>query len=136
MSSASTSRPVTSRPVTSRSRGICKYYQTERGCFSGRNCKFLHGTVATHTPYDQAKTCRFYEAGPYHSPPYRVCAETTRSTGFCKRGAQCWFAHTKGKEKEVIDEEDDLCSICFEKPVTYGLLSVSLTESPAIQLTF
>ncbi|KAJ7115817.1 hypothetical protein C8R44DRAFT_628578 [Mycena epipterygia] len=95
----------TSRPVTSKSRGICKYYTTERGCFAGRSCKFLHGQVATHTPYDEAKTCRFYAAG------------------FCKRGAQCWFSHAKGKEKEVIDDEDDLCSICFEKPVTYGLLT-------------
>ncbi|KAF7356743.1 hypothetical protein MVEN_01009300 [Mycena venus] len=97
--------PVSSRPVTSKSRGICKYYTTDRGCFAGSNCKFLHGPAATHTPYDQAKTCRFYAAG------------------FCKRGAQCWFPHTKGKEKEVIEDEDDLCSICFDKPVTYGLLT-------------
>ncbi|KAF8216309.1 hypothetical protein K438DRAFT_1703090 [Mycena galopus ATCC 62051] len=95
--------PTSSRPVTSKSRGICQFYTTRRGCFAGTKCKFLHGD--THTPYDQAKTCRFYAAG------------------FCKRGAQCWFNHAKGKEKEVIDEEDDLCSICFDKPVTYGLLT-------------
>ncbi|KAJ7504530.1 hypothetical protein B0H11DRAFT_1710324 [Mycena galericulata] len=104
-SSNSVGSGSTSRPVTSKARGICKYYSTERGCFAGRTCKFLHGPVATHTPYDQAKTCHFYAAG------------------FCKRGAQCWFSHTKGKEKEVIEEEDDLCSICFEKPITYGLLN-------------
>ncbi|KAJ7281771.1 hypothetical protein C8J57DRAFT_1298515 [Mycena rebaudengoi] len=92
------------RPVTSKARGICKYYATDRGCFAGRNCKFLHGD-AKLTPYDQSKTCRFYAAG------------------FCKRGAQCWFSHAKGKEKEVIEDEDDLCSICFEKPITYGLLT-------------
>jgi len=96
--------PSSSRPVTSKSRGICKYHATERGCFAGNTCKFLHGDT-THTPYDQAKTCRFYAAG------------------FCKRGAQCWFSHAKGKEKEVIAEEDDLCSICFDKPITYGLLT-------------
>ncbi|KAJ6621336.1 hypothetical protein B0H10DRAFT_2018028 [Mycena sp. CBHHK59/15] len=94
----------TTRPVTSKARGVCKYYATERGCWAGHNCKFLHGD-ATHTPYDESKTCRFYAAG------------------FCKRGAQCWFSHVKGKEKEVIDDEDDLCSICFEKPITYGLLT-------------
>ncbi|KAJ7077885.1 hypothetical protein B0H15DRAFT_861314 [Mycena belliarum] len=94
-----------SRPVTSKPRGICKYYTTDRGCFAGQNCKFLHGPAATHTPYDQTKTCRFYAAG------------------FCKRGAQCWFSHAKGKEKEAIEEDDDLCSICFEKPITYGLLT-------------
>ncbi|KAJ7801903.1 hypothetical protein B0H14DRAFT_2894298 [Mycena olivaceomarginata] len=94
-----------SRPSTSKPRGLCKYYTTERGCFNGNKCKFLHGPAATHTPYDRAKTCRFYAAG------------------FCKRGAQCWFSHVKGKEKEVIDDEDDLCSICFDKPDTYGLLT-------------
>ncbi|KAK7030745.1 hypothetical protein R3P38DRAFT_2930257 [Favolaschia claudopus] len=94
------------RPITSKSRGICKYYATDRGCFAGNSCKFLHGEAATHTPYDQAKTCRFYAAG------------------FCKRGNECWFSHAKGKEKEqAIEEEDDLCSICFDKPVTYGLLT-------------
>ncbi|KAJ7224399.1 hypothetical protein GGX14DRAFT_351591 [Mycena pura] len=97
---------ATSRPATSKPRGICKYYATERGCFNGRKCKFLHGETATHTPYDQAKTCRFYAAG------------------FCKRGPQCWFSHAKGKGSEqLIDDEDDLCSICFEKPITYGLLT-------------
>ncbi|KAJ7155556.1 hypothetical protein C8R43DRAFT_1000407 [Mycena crocata] len=105
MSSGSTSRPATSKP-----RGICRYYNTPRGCFNSKNCKFLHGEVATGqvptlTPYDQSKTCRFYAAG------------------FCKRGAQCWFSHEKGKEKEAIDDEDDLCSICFDKPITYGLLT-------------
>ncbi|KAF7370748.1 hypothetical protein MSAN_00708100 [Mycena sanguinolenta] len=104
---SSESAAVSSRPVTSKSRGICKYYNTERGCFAPPGkCKFLHGPDATHTPYDQAKTCRFYAAG------------------FCKRGAKCWFIHTKGKEKAVeTDEEDDLCSICFDKPDTYGLLT-------------
>jgi hypothetical protein len=61
------SAPSSSRPVTSKSRGICKYYTTDRGCFAGKTCKFLHGQVATHTPYDQAKTCRFYAAGRYSS---------------------------------------------------------------------
>ncbi|KAJ7623335.1 hypothetical protein FB45DRAFT_925318 [Roridomyces roridus] len=68
---------------------------------------------------------------PPTSKPRGPCKyyDTPRSAdstaaGFCKRGAQCWFSHTlKGKEKEVIADEDDLCSICFEKPVTYGLLN-------------
>ncbi|KAJ7043469.1 hypothetical protein C8F04DRAFT_943293 [Mycena alexandri] len=98
------SAPSASRPITSKSRGICKYYTTDRGCFNGRTCKFLHGQD-THTSYDRAKTCRFY------------------ASGFCKHGAQCWFSHVKGKEKEAIEEEDDLCSICFDKPATYGLLT-------------
>ncbi|KAJ7672628.1 hypothetical protein B0H17DRAFT_1084017 [Mycena rosella] len=103
MSSGTTSRPVTSKP-----RGICKYYTTDptkRGCFAGSKCKFLHGEAVTHSPFDQSKTCRFYAAG------------------FCKRGTQCWYIHAKGKEKQVIDDDDDLCSICFDKPITYGLLT-------------
>ena len=44
--------------------------------------------------------------------------------GFCKRGAGCWFLHTTdGREPGTIDEDDEeLCSICFDKPHTYGLL--------------
>ncbi|CAK5273946.1 unnamed protein product [Mycena citricolor] len=95
----------TQRPVTSKSRGICKYYATQRGCFAGSACKFLHGPSETYTPYDKAKSCRFFAAG------------------FCKRGSECWFAHIKGKDKGAIEDEDDLCSICFDKPVTYGLLT-------------
>ncbi|CAK5267607.1 unnamed protein product [Mycena citricolor] len=90
----------TQRPVTSKSRGICKYYATQRGCFAGSACKFLHGPSETYTPYDKAKSCRFFAAG------------------FCKRGSECWFAHIKGKDKGAIEDEDDLCSICFDKPVT------------------
>ncbi|KAJ7066758.1 hypothetical protein C8F01DRAFT_982015 [Mycena amicta] len=88
------------RPVSSKARGICKYYLTSRGCWAGDQCKFLHG--GSHTPYDLSKTCRFY------------------ARGFCKHGAKCWFSHDR---EALIEEEDDLCSICFEKPVTYGLLT-------------
>lgn len=51
------------RPSTSKPRGICKYYETPRGCFAGKNCKFLHGQDEKLTPYDQNKTCRYYRAG-------------------------------------------------------------------------
>ncbi|KAF7308653.1 hypothetical protein HMN09_00714700 [Mycena chlorophos] len=92
----------TQRPVTSKARGVCRYWDSPRGCFAGKDCKFLHGPSATHTPYDKAKVCRWYKAG------------------FCKRGTDCWFAH----ERETpIPDEDDLCSVCFERPDTYGLLT-------------
>ncbi|KAJ2927818.1 hypothetical protein H1R20_g9276, partial [Candolleomyces eurysporus] len=55
--------------------------------------------------------------------------------GFCKRGEECWFRHVaddalspngKGKEREddggSDSESEHLCSICLEKPVTFGLL--------------
>ena len=102
------------RPSTSKPRGICKYYLTPRGCFAGSSCKFLHGEGEKLTPYDKSKTCRFYAAG------------------FCKRGSDCWFVHARPEastsapavpvDAEVQDEADDLCCICYEKPVTYGLL--------------
>ncbi|KAJ3501668.1 hypothetical protein NLJ89_g9235 [Agrocybe chaxingu] len=115
MSSASTSRPVTSK-----SRGVCKYYNAPRGCFAGDKCKFLHCEPPASpklddppllTPHDKSKRCRYY------------------AEGFCKRGDACWFLHTSdSKDKRpaanllLDEEEDEFCSICFEKPTTYGLL--------------
>ncbi|KAH8104134.1 hypothetical protein BXZ70DRAFT_968741 [Cristinia sonorae] len=105
------------RPVTSKSRGICRFYTTPRGCFAGKNCKFLHGETEKFTSYDKAKTCKFFTAG------------------YCKRGADCWFAHVVPpaasatsqsgcnlKAPAEMDDEENMCSICLEKPVTYGLL--------------
>ncbi|KAF8631909.1 hypothetical protein AX15_002166 [Amanita polypyramis BW_CC] len=113
------------RPRTSKPRGICKYYKTARGCFANDTCKFLHndpsststsqpespnGCVSPQvvlTPYDSTKTCRYF------------------SNGYCKRGADCWFRHviknTYPSASEA-EEEELLCSICLEKPVTFGLL--------------
>ncbi|EAU90213.2 makorin-2 [Coprinopsis cinerea okayama7 len=67
---------------------------------------------------NRAKTCRYF------------------ANGFCKRGDNCWFKHVlgpsdkskgKGKERESADADSDgeqyLCSICFETPVTFGLLA-------------
>ena len=112
---------MSERPTTSRSRGVCKYYTTPRGCFAGKHCKFLHGEAEKTTPFDKAKTCKFFAAG------------------YCKRGSDCWFAHgtpsqlsgpsrpasgSSAPRETVIEEDENLCSICFEKPVTYGLLGV------------
>ncbi|KAH7909076.1 hypothetical protein BJ138DRAFT_1011558 [Hygrophoropsis aurantiaca] len=96
------------RPVTSKSRGTCRYYNTSRGCYAGAKCKFLHGEEETHTPYDKAKSCRFYQLG------------------YCKRGDQCWFQHElSAGEREAKSESsnDDTCNICLDKPTTYGLLT-------------
>ncbi|KIK19218.1 hypothetical protein PISMIDRAFT_108099 [Pisolithus microcarpus 441] len=94
------------RPVTSKPRGVCRYYNTSRGCFAGDTCKFLHGPDEKYTPYDKAKVCRYYV------------------NGHCKRGDRCWFRHElPSTPPEQIDA--DTCSICMEKPTTYGLLNCS-----------
>ncbi|KAJ3567348.1 hypothetical protein NP233_g6419 [Leucocoprinus birnbaumii] len=107
------------RPRTTKPRGICKYYTTPRGCLAGSSCKFLHGGAeqldpqdSLLTPYDEAKRCKFY------------------AQGYCRRGDQCWFKHIArlpAVSTSQLDKNDDLqndpCSICFETPVTYGLLS-------------
>ncbi|KAK2463701.1 hypothetical protein APHAL10511_004452 [Amanita phalloides] len=100
------------RPPTSKPRGTCKYYNSPRGCFAGDKCKFLHGIpqddAVLLTPYDSAKTCRYY------------------AQGYCRRGADCWFRHVinpNGKRSPESAEEDELtCSICLENPVVFGLL--------------
>ncbi|KAF8845161.1 hypothetical protein BDN67DRAFT_548881 [Paxillus ammoniavirescens] len=96
------------RPVTSKSRGICRYYNTARGCYAGNDCKFLHGADEKLTPYDKAKVCRYY------------------ARGHCTRGDQCWFRHTIPKvapDDERIQFDAETCCICLEKPTTYGLLT-------------
>ncbi|KAI0091689.1 hypothetical protein BDY19DRAFT_885434 [Irpex rosettiformis] len=100
------------RPVTSRPRGVCRFYNSSTGCLAGRTCKFLHGDDKL-TPFDKAKTCKFFVAG------------------FCKRGADCWFVHEQPQsssppqEQNLTDDQpdDELCCICLEKPLTFGLLS-------------
>ncbi|KAF7770559.1 hypothetical protein Agabi119p4_6533 [Agaricus bisporus var. burnettii] len=94
------------RPSTSKPRGVCRYYASQHGCFAGAACKFLHPDSSL-TPYDQSKRCKFY------------------AQGFCRRGDQCWFKHTVDvpSADDDRDSQNDPCSICFEMPVTYGLLS-------------
>ncbi|KAH9034656.1 hypothetical protein EDB84DRAFT_1588215 [Lactarius hengduanensis] len=77
------------RPVTSKSRGICRYYNTQRGCFAGNKCKFQHGEHENITPFDKNKTCRYFAAG------------------YCRRGEKCWFRHCirnwRGQESSSED---------------------------------
>ncbi|KAI0820800.1 hypothetical protein BC628DRAFT_1329536 [Trametes gibbosa] len=98
------------RPITSKPRGICKYYKTDRGCYAGDRCKFLHGESERLTPYDKSKVCRFY------------------GEGYCRRGEQCWFLHADPSQAKATSEPDEdadehLCSICYDKPITFGLLA-------------
>lgn len=96
------------RPVTSKSRGICRYYKTPRGCYAGDDCKFLHGAEENLTPYDKSKVCRYY------------------IQGHCTRGTRCWFRHELMKiplDEELKHFDENMCNICMEKPQTYGLLT-------------
>ncbi|KAI0295953.1 hypothetical protein BC826DRAFT_256907 [Russula brevipes] len=92
------------RPVTSKSRGVCRYYNTSRGCFAGDNCKFRHGEHEKLTPYDKSKTCRYFAAG------------------FCKWGEKCWFRHVPPTNPPGEPGDTLICAICMEEPFTFGLL--------------
>ncbi|KAF9777287.1 hypothetical protein BJ322DRAFT_730510 [Thelephora terrestris] len=46
------------RPSTSKPRGICKYYETPRGCFAGKDCKFPTGRTR-----NSRRTIRIRHAG-------------------------------------------------------------------------
>ncbi|KAH9166326.1 hypothetical protein EDB89DRAFT_1857551 [Lactarius sanguifluus] len=93
------------RPVTSKSRGICRYYNTQRGCFAGNKCKFQHGEHENITPFDKNKTCRYFAAG------------------YCKRGEKCWFRHVLPADLTTAPDDSLICAICMEEPVTFGLLA-------------
>ncbi|EIW79237.1 hypothetical protein CONPUDRAFT_167020 [Coniophora puteana RWD-64-598 SS2] len=98
------------RPATSKARGVCKYYDTRRGCYAGDTCKFLHGADERLTPYDKSKPCKFY------------------AKGHCSKGDKCWFQHdlalrSAGNGEPADSAADDSCNICLEVPTTYGLLT-------------
>lgn len=46
-------------------------------------------------------------------------------TGYCKRGDKCWFLHVDGSEEPSPSGSDAECIICYDKPVTYGLMGAS-----------
>ena len=129
-STGSLTPSATTRPATSKARGVCKYYTDPRGCYAKDKCKFLHseppkeGEDPALTPYDRSKTCKFFAEGEVTAVCLYILS-LTRYQGYCRRGDKCWFLHTDAKGKGALEEEDDLCSICFEKPITYGLLSES-----------
>jgi hypothetical protein len=114
------------RPVTSKSRGICRYYSTPRGCFAGDDCKFLHGADEKLTPHDKAKVCKYYARGIFITSLSTVFPDAI--PGHCTRGDQCWFRHVLPKvapDDERIQFNEETCCICLEKPTSYGLLSES-----------
>ena len=47
--------------------------------------------------------------------------------GYCKRGDKCWFLHVDGSEEPSPPGSDAECIICYDKPVTYGLMGASET---------
>ncbi|KAG9127919.1 hypothetical protein FRC07_007570 [Ceratobasidium sp. 392] len=64
------------------------------------------------------QTCRFY------------------NNGYCRHGDKCWYRHTTptsakappsapatDKHTKDGENEDLVCSICFEEPTQFGLLS-------------
>ena len=130
----------TTRPSTSKPRGVCRYYTQQRGCFAADKCKFLHGEPPIEaklddppmlTPYDKAKRCDFYARGLMSLALSDLFWLYGLLSGFCKRGDACWFLHVSDRKSGdnftlTEDEDEELCSICFEKPVTFGLLGIFL----------
>ena len=119
------------RPSTSKPRGLCKYYATPRGCFAGKDCKFLHGQDEKLTPYDKSKTCRYYQAGASAYILFTSDAGSLTDTvhaGYCKRGDRCWFLHVDGSEGPSLPGSDAECIICYDRPVTYGLMGASKSD--------
>ena len=46
--------------------------------------------------------------------------------GYCKHGDKCWFLHADGSEERSPPSPDAAeCIICYDKPVTYGLMGAS-----------
>lgn len=66
------------------------------------------------------------------SRSYHLLADAT-SVGYCRRGANCWFRHTidpnRKRTPEPTDEDELLCSICLDKPTTFGLLGTTFHVS-------
>jgi len=54
----------------------------------------------------------------------KVLTDVT-DAGYCKRGDRCWFLHADGSEEPSIPNPDAECIICYDKPVTYGLMGAS-----------
>jgi E3 ubiquitin-protein ligase makorin len=132
------------RPATSKARGACCYYLTPRGCFAGKNCKFLHGAEQQFTLYDQSKLCKFYAKGTNEQSALLKLPDEVLA-GYCRRGDECWFRHTapgssaSQQPNDLSDssDADDVCNICLEKPTTYGLLGAFRPpRSPNNRLTY
>ncbi|KAH9924769.1 uncharacterized protein B0H18DRAFT_1011117 [Fomitopsis serialis] len=96
------------RPVTSKARGTCRYYNSPRGCYAGNKCKFLHGEAEKLTPTTRtrrADTTPMATAAVHADPGPTNAAVSTSAP------------------PPAEDVEEPFCCICYEKPVTYGLLA-------------
>jgi len=116
---AGPSRPSTSKtiPKPVKKYQKCRFFGTQRGCYSGEKCRFLHD--AEEPPRELNKTCRFY------------------AQGYCLHGAKCWYKHilptSTTPNSSTVEppsspassdtETENLCGICYEVPVEYGLMT-------------
>ncbi|KAG8769006.1 hypothetical protein FRC12_005222 [Ceratobasidium sp. 428] len=98
-------------------RPVCKYFSTPGGCRAGSTCRYAHSSALGKSPQQSNQICRFY------------------NNGHCRRGDECWYRHVAptpastsmapaadGKFK-AEETEDLVCSICFEEPTQFGLLT-------------
>ncbi|KAG8708662.1 hypothetical protein FRC08_018776 [Ceratobasidium sp. 394] len=96
-------------------RPVCRYFSNPGGCRAGSTCRYAHSVELGQSPQQSKQICRFY------------------NNGHCRRGDQCWYRHVtpastkatpsasaSAKREEV---EELVCSICFEEPKQFGLLT-------------
>ncbi|KAF8606039.1 hypothetical protein BDV93DRAFT_437901 [Ceratobasidium sp. AG-I] len=99
-------------------RPVCRYFSAG-GCRAGSTCLYAHSSTLGQSPRQEKQICRFY------------------NNGYCRRGDSCWFRHVvstptpasslanqrEETTKSNKEAEELLCSICFEEPTQFGLLT-------------
>lgn len=99
-------------------RPVCRYFNAGY-CRAGSTCLYAHSSNLGPSPRQEKQVCRFY------------------NNGYCRRGDSCWFRHiiatpvpagsranqTEEKAKDNNEAEELLCSICFDEPTQFGLLT-------------
>jgi E3 ubiquitin-protein ligase makorin len=134
------------------SRQPCRFFNTASGCRYASLCRFSHTisgpstirsnkAASTSTSSTSREVCRFFAAGHCnrgdqcwysHENPLKLSAnspkvapspvppkEPVNANHNIEEGNDC----QSSKEKDAVKRgEPDICCICQEKPVVYGLL--------------
>ena len=92
----------------------CKYYNSRTGC-KRENCPYSHSISTISPSASQPSSSRSRVACKFYAQ------------GYCRRGNQCYFYHSveapSSASAPVEETEYQDCSICYETPKEYGLLT-------------